>query len=396
MLVALASCCGNADETGSLESTDASTGGGGAKTTEPGKDSGSAAATGVDAAPPVKGLPWDSPQCDVVFGMGGVTISMDEGRTVARTPPIITPGHTHGLAALTTPNNLVAHHREEFWLSEDSGCNWRLIGESSYHPVALVAGAEGYAYGYGINAPDLYRIVSGTLTPLNSPLTNHYGLGTDPEDPRHLRIAGNGRIYDSKDAGVTWTLLVEGRGEFDMAYGVAFGPKNLDHILLGSVRQGVSVSFSGGAYWEVAAGLVTEEGPVVPFTIAISPADHNVVWLLASALHVVNGYRKHERGIYRSQDGGYNFALAFGPDEDARLNNSSAVVPHPTQADVVYAVGNFTQFADGGALPLYRYAHGSRELETIKLKMPHTETIAFPPGHAEVMYLALSQQGLIP
>jgi uncharacterized repeat protein (TIGR01451 family) len=83
-------------------------------------------------------------------------------------------------------------------------------------------------------------------------------FGIDPSNPLHLIVpdvtAGAMRV--SSDGGLTWTtdnalttLVQDGGGFVGQVHTIAFDPTNGSHVLVGTERSGILISYDGGASW---------------------------------------------------------------------------------------------------------------------------------------------------
>src|SRR6185436_16934809 len=152
-----------------------------------------------------------------------------------------------------------------------------------------------------------------TVTTLKAPSPYLLGFGVDPANADHVRTGDtNGRIWESKDAGATWTAAAEPPSADTYAYRVAFDPANLLHIGLGVVSNGSYVTFDGGQTWTASTGLAASgRGPVNVFNAVVSPADPRVVWVMGLDIQESDANVPSQgRHVYRSTDGGLTFAPA--------------------------------------------------------------------------------------
>ena len=146
----------------------------------------------------------------------------------------------------------------------------------------------------------------------------------------------------------------------------------------------------GGNTWTRSEGLSSVgDGPVNGFSIVVSPADPDVIWVSAIDLAEADaGHPSGGRHIYRSTDGGLTFrpAVSHGPPEVA-LHNQPLLAAHPHDHNVVYFV--FGTPTDG--TDLYRYDD--------RLHFGWSKThndyhgihaIAFSPADPGLLYLGVS------
>jgi hypothetical protein len=298
------------------------------------------------AAPPVGACPrMTKPFMSTTFDSGATFIPFN--RTTARRPVITT-----GLAGLDDKGALVVHAGDSFWGSMDDGCTWVEIhssvvgngipgsGRGDAHGIfRVVAGPDGYAYGWEDNGDELYQIrhippgARWTKVRLAAaPLPNMHGFAVDAADPMRIRAAGDdAQIYESLDGGTSWIDHgVPARHDHYRGYVVAFDANDLDHAVYGRV-YGAYVTFDGGQSWLRSVGLTSDpRNRVNLFNAVISPVDGNTVF--AMGLEIETGARH----IYASTDGGrvYRPVADHGSD-GVYLTNGPFMMCDPYDSDVV-------------------------------------------------------------
>lgn len=327
---------------------------------------------------------WTTPACAAISGSDAITFTLDEGATLAPTAGALQGvGYTYGLAALDTPNTLLAEHKGDLLRSEDAGCTWTKIGTLEGGPFHLAAAPGGVAYAWADNGPALYRIAGGVATALTSPATNVVGLGVDPTNGQHLRIGdASGNLHDSTDGGDSWGKQGTSAavGGLVMGYRFAFDPANLDHVLFGQSNAGAQLSTDGGQTWTTSQGL--GQNGANAFSVVVSPADGQVVWLEGLELG------PDVRHVYRSIDGGATFAAVVTEAPGVDLINGNLLVPHPTDIDVLYFVFG-TNYADYGT-DIYRYDHAGGQLTKNHNDYDEVSAIVASPADPSVLYLGLT------
>jgi hypothetical protein len=334
-------------------------------------------------------IEWQPPACDLVTGTGAVTFSADQGATLAPMDQKIVPvTYTFGLVALGKPGAMLAGSGAKILASADAGCSWHSIGDvggGNTPAVVLRAAGDTRAYGFGDNDSVLVRVDDEVITTLKSPAGQDgiVGLGVDPNDPDHLRIGDTtGRLWDSDDAGASWSPSGVPAFADSWGYRAVFDPQDLDHALFGAMSQGALVSHDAGATWDSATGL--SPGDANGFNLVVSPADGDVVWLEGLDLEDPND--QTSRHVYRSEDGGLSFAAVVEASE-ATLYNGNHLFAHPTDPEVLYFVfgANFGNYGTD----LYRYDHAADEI-TLTHNKWHDTVITFLPGDPSFIYLGLS------
>jgi photosystem II stability/assembly factor-like uncharacterized protein len=339
---------------------------------------------------------WQLPACENIKGTGAVTFTRDDGKRLAPTTEVLRPvSYTMGLVALDTPNTLLAAVNETLIRSTDAGCHWDTIGAVNSGLPKLTEAAGGRAYGWTEEGHTLFGVDQTEITNLPSPVTSIAGLGVDPKDPHHLRIAShNGTIHDSEDAGRTWlTMGVSPITGDHSVYRTAFDPNNLDHILVGSGGAGAFVSFDGGMTWRSSKGFGRVGEAINIFNIVISPAQSQVVW--AMGLNLAESDAGHDlsagRHIYLSSDGGCNFIPVVNDNRPTvTLINGPVMSAHQKDPNILYFVFGMS-FGNYGT-DLFKY-----EAETKKLTKTHNNydrvtAIAFSPADSSVLYLGLAKE----
>lgn len=326
---------------------------------------------------------WTAPACQSVTGTSAVTFTLDEGATLAPTPGQLSGiGYTWGLAALDTPNTLLAEHQGHLLRSEDAGCSWTEIATLAGGIFKLTAAPGGRAYAWVDNGAAFYRIDGDGVHPLDTPADNIVGLGVAPGDGLHVRIGdANGNLHDSDDGGATWskqgTSPAQG-GNF-IAYRFAFDPADLDHVLFGQSVDGSSVSFDGGATWTKSAGLGSSANA---FSLVVSPVDGDLVW--AESLELGPDVRH----LYRSTDGGATFDVVVTESAEVDLINGTLLAPHTADPDILYFVFG-TGYADYGT-DLYRYDHATGAVTKTHNDYDEVSSIVASPADPSVLYLGLT------
>ncbi|HEU4520963.1 MAG TPA: sialidase family protein [Thermoanaerobaculia bacterium] len=330
------------------------------------------------------------PPCSMITGTAAVTFTRDYGRTL--TPSAETLGgigYTYGVAPLDEPGLLLAWHRDDLLLSTDHGCSWRVFQtiEGAGFPPTITPAKGGRAYAWSDNRQFLVRYDSRGVTTLKQPVP-FVGLGVHAGEGNHLRAGGDdGTIWDSYDGGETWTqigaLAIEGSVIF---YRFAFDPNDLDHIIAGTTSHGAFYTWNGGRTWRPSAGLGS--GPVNAFNAVVSPADGDVVWLMAlNSDESDQGHPSHGRHIYRSVDGGATFTSVVDEAPGVKLVNGPVMAADPVDPDVLYFVFG-TNFQGYGS-DLFRFDAATGELTVTHSEHHDINAIAFSRADARVLYLGL-------
>lgn len=333
-------------------------------------------------------VPVYYPQCAMVTGTAAVTFTRDEGRTLAPSSESMRPiAYTWGVAALDEPDTLLAWHDSDLLLSTDGGCSWRVAAhiEGWDFPPTLTAAKGGRAYAWSENRSFLYRYDARGAVKLKQPV-DFMGVGVDPNDGDRLRAGGSdGTIWESVDAGVTWTKIGELTGAIGY-YRFAFDPADLDHIVAGTVVNGAFVSRDGGKNWTRSTGIAARAANV--FNVVFSPVDSNRVWAMGLDLDNTEHPAHHGRHIYVSEDGGNAWRAVVDESPGVKLINGPIMAAHPTNRDVVYFI--FGTHFQGYGTDVFRY-----DLQS-GLSVTHNDhdgvnAIAFSRRDPRVMYLGLEK-----
>ena len=319
--------------------------------------------------------------CNAISGTPAVAATHDEGRFIIRPSERLTGvGYTYGLAALDTPHTLLSWHRNVLSISDDDGCSWRAAGQlAADFPPAIEPAAGGRAYAWSDNREFLARYDASGLTQLKAPGAI-IGLGTDPNDGTRLRAGtGDGSIFESRDAGASWSRI----GSLDTGthafYRFAFDPANLDHIVAGALADGAFVSRDGGRTW------TNSRKRANVFSIAFAPTDSNVVWI--EAFDIATEIKQ----IELSRDGGTTFTMQLTEvPGTVTLINGALLAVHPRDPNVLYFVFG-TSFQDYGT-DLFRYDARTGSLSVAHNEFDDINSIAFSRSDPGLMYLGLETQ----
>jgi hypothetical protein len=333
------------------------------------------------------------PACASVDGTPAVTFSRDRGATLAPvTQKLEGIGYSYGLAVLTD-DILLATHKQTLSLSTDGGCTWRAVGtlegEQFYR---ITTGADGRNYIWDDNRNDLarYDFLSATLTKLKPPVSI-IGLGTDPGDGRHVLIGGNdGTVWESRDAGATWTLRGSlPRQTFPIYYRFAFDPNDVNHIVAGVANNGAYYTGDGGVTWFQSSVLGSTETNI--FSIVISPANRGIVWAMGiNLLESDANVPSHGRHIYLSYDNGASFFPVIDESAAVQLVNQPVMAADPRNENVVYFI--FGTYFQGYGTDIYRYDAAARAIQTFHNDYDDINAIAFSESHDGVMYFGLETE----
>jgi hypothetical protein len=375
---------GASGASGGSGATGAQGGSGGEASGAAGGEGGSGATGGTGGAGGEGGgeAVWHTPQCATVAGTSAVTFTSDEGATLADTPGMLQGvGYTWALAALDTPNHLLAEHKGTLLSSTDAGCVWTEVTQLGASPLVFTAARGDRVYAWSDNGSTLLRIDGTTVTALAPPFDSIVGVGVDATDGLHLRVGtGSGAQHDSIDGGVTWTKQGTPAPSSGLGYRFVFDAQDLDHALYGQASDGAMVTFDGGSNW-VPSDFATTNG-VNAFNLAISAVDGNIVWLEGLELG------PDMRHVWRSEDGGATFASVVDDSPTTVLFNGNLLVPHPVETDVLYFV--FGSAFQGYGTDVYRYDHASGMVTMTHNDYHDVGAIVASPADPSLLYFGLT------
>lgn len=333
--------------------------------------------------------PKPFPPCTMITGTAAVTFTRNEGRTLTPSAePLLPVAYTYGLAALDTPDTLVAWHRDDLLISNDNGCSWRVAATipGSDFPPSITPAPGGRAYAWSENRSFTVRFDSRGAVKLKQPV-DFMGLGVDPQNGEHLRAGGNdGTIWESLDGGESWTYFGALTGA-PFYYKFVFDPANLDHVVAGTLVNGAYVSHDGGKTWTQATGIAERTANI--FTFVISPVDPNRVWAMGIDMAYTPEDPAHGRHIFLSDDGGATYRKVVDEAPGVKLINGPTMAAHPTNRDVLYFVFGTHIFQYG--TDVFRYDAGKNERTLEHNDQNDVNAIAFSRQDPSVMYLGLEK-----
>ncbi len=148
-------------------------------------------------------------------------------------------------------------------------------------------------------------------------------LASAPSDPK-MMVAGTLKgVYRSTDAGIHWQLISpEGSRELHEVESIAIDPKNTQIIYAGTWHLPWKTT-DGGAHWSnigVKEGLIDDSDV---FSIIVDPKDPNVVYASACS------------GIYKSENAAQMFHKIQGIPNTAR--RTRVLMQDPTNSNIVFA-----------------------------------------------------------
>ena len=293
--------------------------------------------------------------------------------------PAFTSGRISDLAV--NPDNpseyYVGASAGHLWKTVNNGTTWKAvfdkkgvysIGALKMDPnnsnVVWVGTGENNhqrALGYGNG---IYKTVDGGKSWKNMGLKESRQIGMIAIDPRNsdvVYVAAEGSawgpgsergLYKTTDGGKNWTKIID-ISENTGINNVVLDPTNPDLIYatseqrrrraFGKIGGGPESAFykstDAGASWDkVTSGLPS--GDMGGMGIAISPVDHNVIYLIIEA-------EGSQGGFFRSTDRGASFEKMGSYSSSGQYYNT--IVADPVDVDKVYSLETRTRYTlDGG------------------------------------------------
>lgn len=255
------------------------------------------------------------------------------------------------------------------------------------NPKVIYAGTGENGSGSGV-----YKSTDGgatwQLAANGLPNADVKALAINPADPNQLYAMADvrGELYSSTDAGANWKRLADTQlfGGFDRAL---YTSAANDRLLLNlSKPGGLARSLDRGRTWTMLSkGLPGDEREVYVLSVAIDPADANVMYA------GTGGFVGQGHGVYKSTDGGDSWSASNRGMIDYRI---TAIAIDPSDSKIVYAgsdAGELFKSEDGGQtwnnltaqLPLDPNAHAT------------IQQISFDPGNPDRLYLLTPNAGLL-
>jgi photosystem II stability/assembly factor-like uncharacterized protein len=241
------------------------------------------------------------------------------------------------------------------WKTTDGGTTWAPVDDflASLAVTSIVmqpgrpdtmyaATGEGFGNLDAIRGAGIFKSTDAGATWTQLPATANGAfwyvnrLAVSPDGKILLAATSGGAMRRSIDGGASFTQVLA-----DAMADVKFHPTDSAKAIAGGVSGGVWVTSDGGASWTAAIGVPRSSG-----RCELAYARSNPLIVYASC--AING-----GWLYRSQDGGASFALAyFGPLQLLERQGwyANALWVNPTNAhDVLVGGGKLNHSTDGGA-----------------------------------------------
>lgn len=316
-----------------------------------------------------------------------------QGLALRSIGPAVTSGRV--VAFAVDPNNrahyFVGSASGGVWKTDNDGTSWTPVfeheGSYSIGAVALdpkdpavvwvgtgeLNSQRSVSYGDGI-----YRSDDGGKSWTNMGLKKSEHISKIVIDPRNSNVVyvaaqgplwgpgGDRGLFKTSDGGKTWKNVLkisENTGVSDIAqdpedpdvlYASAYQRRRHVFTLIdGGPESALYKSTDGGATWnKLKSGLPS--GEVGRIGVAVSPADHNVVYAIVEA-------SEDKGGIFRSRDRGATWEKQNKWDVGAMYYG--LVIPDPKNVDRIYVPNVFIMVSDDGGKNLHRLGEKSKHVD---------------------------------
>lgn len=221
-------------------------------------------------------------------------------------------------------------------------------------------------------------------------------IAVDPADQKRWFLAvASGGVWRTENAGTTWTPVFDGEGSYSIAT-VAIDPANSNVVWVGTGENNAqrSVGYGDGVYKSEDGGRsfrnVGLRSSEHIGRILVHPKDSNVVYVAAQGpLWSPGG----ERGLYKTKDGGKTWAAILTIGENTGVSD---VVMDPRDPDVLLASAwqrrrhVFTLIDGGPESALYKTTDGGTSWRKITSGLPKEDMgrigLAIAPTEPDTVY----------
>jgi photosystem II stability/assembly factor-like uncharacterized protein len=277
------------------------------------------------------------------------------------------------------------------WKTNNNGTTFKPVfdGEDVYsigvvtmdpnnHNVIWVGTGENNhqrALGYG---DGVYKSIDGGKSWENMGLKESRQIGGIVIDPRNSDVVfvaaegsawgpgGDRGLYKTTDDGTTWNKVLD-ISEHTGINNVVFDPMDPDmmyatseqrrrHVhtkIGGGPESAVYRSLDGGETWtKSVSGLPS--GDIGGMGIAVSPADHNVVYLIVEAA-------EDKGGFFRSTDRGASWTKMSDHHSSGQYYNE--IYCDPVDADRVYSMETYSKYTDDGGKTWHNLGRDGRHVD---------------------------------
>ncbi|MEM1325967.1 MAG: glycosyl hydrolase [Bacteroidota bacterium] len=224
-------------------------------------------------------------------------------------------------------------------------------------------------------------------------------IAVSPTQPSTWYVAaGSGNLWKTTNAGITWQPVFDDQASYSIGT-VAIDPNNTSTVWVGTGENvsgrhvgwgdGIYKSTDGGRSWEN-KGLKQSEHVG---KILIDPRDSDVVFVAAEGPLWSSG---GERGVYRSEDGGENWALVLEIDENTGVTDIEFAPGNP---DVIYAAAYqrrrkvWSLLAGGPQSGIYKSTDGGDSWRKLSSGLPKDDMgkigLAVTPAQPDLVYATI-------
>jgi photosystem II stability/assembly factor-like uncharacterized protein len=223
------------------------------------------------------------------------------------------------------------------------------------------------------------------------------GFAVHPTNPDHFYVAvASGGVWKTTNGGTSWTPVFDNEGSYSIGY-VALDPKDPSVVWVGTGENnsqrsvgygdGVYKSLDGGKNWKRMKDMQASEhiGKVL-----LDPRDSNTVYVAAQGpLWAPGG----DRGLYKTTDGGANWAKVLYVSENTGVTD---VILDPRHPDVLIAASyqrrrHVWTLIDGGPeSALHKSTDGGKTWRKLAGGLPAGDLgrigLAVAPSNPDVVY----------
>jgi len=228
-------------------------------------------------------------------------------------------------------------------------------------------------------------------------------LAVDPNNPDHWFVAAaSGGVWKTINHGLTFKPVFDNQGSYSIGC-ITIDPNNSNIIWVGTGENnnqrsvaygdGVYRSEDGGNSWE---NMGLEKSEHVGM-IRVHPNNSNIIWVAAYGPVWNSG---GERGIYKTLDGGKNWARVLYVSEHTGFNE---IHFDPRNPDILYATAHqrqrkvWTYVSGGPESQLYKSEDGGVNWIKLNNGLPSNDkgrfALAISPVNPDILYCMIEGHG---